>query len=269
MSKVVNLNRFRKRKAKEDKERRAERNRRYHGRTKAEREQEEAARKRLEKRLDGAYLIRERVDVSAWSHENFEGDFLAAPEEQLQRLERATEQVASLSEYAARLTALSAASEAELAALASGSEGARWKSASDDEIDCLLGMVVLLASSGGDLLATEWDRVVDCIVELRDGAVELRDGAAELRDGAAERSRLRDSVEGWLKDVQEQERGPSHVVSRLRAGLEDSARRAAAFRWAFALARALGGKAALESADLASLIEQLQLEPELLREVIH
>ncbi len=61
MGDVVNLNRFRKKKAREEKQRRAETNRRLHGRTKAERVQEEALKKRLEEKLDGAFLVREDI----------------------------------------------------------------------------------------------------------------------------------------------------------------------------------------------------------------
>lgn len=57
-SNVINLNKFRKKKARAEKEKRAETNRRLHGRTKAEREREAAAKERLEKRIDGAYLER-------------------------------------------------------------------------------------------------------------------------------------------------------------------------------------------------------------------
>ena len=61
MGKVVNLNTFRKKKAKEAKRKRAEQNRRLHGRTKAERAQDLLAKQRLEQKLAGALLIRERV----------------------------------------------------------------------------------------------------------------------------------------------------------------------------------------------------------------
>jgi hypothetical protein len=47
MSKVVNLNKFRKRKAKLEKERQAETNRRLHGRTKAERQRELLQKRKL------------------------------------------------------------------------------------------------------------------------------------------------------------------------------------------------------------------------------
>jgi hypothetical protein len=56
MSKVVNLNKFRKRKAREEKEKRAEVNRRLHGRTKAERARDLAQKERLEKQVDGKRL---------------------------------------------------------------------------------------------------------------------------------------------------------------------------------------------------------------------
>jgi hypothetical protein len=58
MGNVVNLNKFRKKKAKVEKEARAETNRRLHGRTKAERAAEEAQKKRLENQVRGAFLER-------------------------------------------------------------------------------------------------------------------------------------------------------------------------------------------------------------------
>lgn len=61
MGDVINLNRFRKKKAREVKERTAETNRRLHGRTNAERAREAAQKARLEKGLDGAFLGKERV----------------------------------------------------------------------------------------------------------------------------------------------------------------------------------------------------------------
>jgi hypothetical protein len=56
MAKVVNLNKFRKQKAKQDREKQAEVNRRLHGRTKAERLQELKQKQRLETAVDGARL---------------------------------------------------------------------------------------------------------------------------------------------------------------------------------------------------------------------
>jgi len=56
MGKLVNLNKFRKRKAKLEKERQAETNRRLHGRTKAERAQDLLQKRKLEKQVDGARL---------------------------------------------------------------------------------------------------------------------------------------------------------------------------------------------------------------------
>ncbi len=56
---VVNLNRFRKKKAKLEKERQAETNRRLHGRTKAEREREAKQKRLLESKVDGARLERD------------------------------------------------------------------------------------------------------------------------------------------------------------------------------------------------------------------
>ena len=94
MAKVVNLNRYRKRRAREEKEKQADRNRRLHGRTKAERALEAADKKRLEKNIDGAFLVRERVPVQT---------MLGDAKQTLLNLERATRQVLTLSEYAARL----------------------------------------------------------------------------------------------------------------------------------------------------------------------
>jgi hypothetical protein len=58
MGDVVNLNRFRKRKAKEDRQKRADINRRWHGRAKAERAREALQKKQLTKAVDGAKLER-------------------------------------------------------------------------------------------------------------------------------------------------------------------------------------------------------------------
>lgn len=59
MGDVVNLNKFRKRKAKEEREKRADTNRRLHGRTKAERAQDLLQKQKLETQVDGARLERE------------------------------------------------------------------------------------------------------------------------------------------------------------------------------------------------------------------
>ncbi len=56
MAKVVNLNKFRKQKAKLEREKRAEVNRRLHGRTKAERQRELLQKQRLTDKVDGARL---------------------------------------------------------------------------------------------------------------------------------------------------------------------------------------------------------------------
>ncbi len=60
MSNVVNLNKFRKRKAKLAKEKQAETNRRLHGRTKAERQRDLIQKRKLETQVDGARLDSER-----------------------------------------------------------------------------------------------------------------------------------------------------------------------------------------------------------------
>ncbi|MEY2932546.1 MAG: hypothetical protein RL033_3295 [Pseudomonadota bacterium] len=56
MGNVVNLNKFRKLKAKADRSKRAEVNRRLHGRTKAERAREELQKRQLTDKVDGARL---------------------------------------------------------------------------------------------------------------------------------------------------------------------------------------------------------------------
>jgi hypothetical protein len=56
MGKVVNLNKFRKRKAKEQAAKQADTNRRVHGRTKAERDREELQKHVLDAKVDGAHL---------------------------------------------------------------------------------------------------------------------------------------------------------------------------------------------------------------------
>ena len=56
MGDVVNLNKYRKRKAKEEAAKRAEANRAKHGRTSAERERSERKKQLLDSKLDGARL---------------------------------------------------------------------------------------------------------------------------------------------------------------------------------------------------------------------
>lgn len=56
MAKVVNLNKFRKQKAKQEREKQADVNRRLHGRTKAERLAELKQKQALESKVDGAKL---------------------------------------------------------------------------------------------------------------------------------------------------------------------------------------------------------------------
>ena len=58
MGNVVNLNKFRKQKSKKDAAKRADTNRRLHGRTKAERARDELQKKHLESKLDGASMRR-------------------------------------------------------------------------------------------------------------------------------------------------------------------------------------------------------------------
>lgn len=56
MSNVVNLNKYRKRKAKEEAAKQADTNRRLHGRTNPERTREELQKRSLDSKLDGARL---------------------------------------------------------------------------------------------------------------------------------------------------------------------------------------------------------------------
>ncbi len=56
MGKVVNLNKFKKQKAKAAREKQAETNRRLHGRSRAERAREALQKKQLETIVDGARL---------------------------------------------------------------------------------------------------------------------------------------------------------------------------------------------------------------------
>lgn len=56
MGKVVNLNKYRKQKAKADASKLADTNRRLHGRTKAERTREALDKKTLAAKVDGAHL---------------------------------------------------------------------------------------------------------------------------------------------------------------------------------------------------------------------
>jgi hypothetical protein len=56
MGDVVNLNKFRKQKAKLEKEQRADTNRRLHGRTKEERARDLLAKRQLDAKVDGARL---------------------------------------------------------------------------------------------------------------------------------------------------------------------------------------------------------------------
>ena len=56
MGKVVNLNKYRKRKAEAEASKHADTNRRLHGRTKAERAREALEKQTLEAKVDGAHL---------------------------------------------------------------------------------------------------------------------------------------------------------------------------------------------------------------------
>jgi len=74
MAKVINLNRFRKQKAKAERRTQADINRRLHGRTKAERAREALQKQQLTRRVDGARL--EKPDGSV------EPDAEGEPEEE-------------------------------------------------------------------------------------------------------------------------------------------------------------------------------------------
>lgn len=58
MGEVIKLNKFRKQKAKAERAKRAEVNRRLHGRTKAERARDELSKRQLTRQVDGARLER-------------------------------------------------------------------------------------------------------------------------------------------------------------------------------------------------------------------
>ena len=62
MGDVVNLNKFRKRKAKVEREQRASTNRRLHGRTKSEREREALQKRSLDGKLEAKRLDKPRGD---------------------------------------------------------------------------------------------------------------------------------------------------------------------------------------------------------------
>jgi len=64
MSNVVNLNKFRKQKAKEARVKQADTNRRLHGRTKAERAHDALQKKQLETQVEGARLTPNPPDTS-------------------------------------------------------------------------------------------------------------------------------------------------------------------------------------------------------------
>jgi Domain of unknown function (DUF4169) len=64
MGDVVNLNKYRKRKAKAEASKRADTNRRQHGRTKAERDREQLQKRQLDSKVDGAHLETPPEDVS-------------------------------------------------------------------------------------------------------------------------------------------------------------------------------------------------------------
>jgi hypothetical protein len=69
MANVVNLNKFRKRKAKIEQEKKADTHRRLHGRTKAERAREELQKKQLTNRVHRAFLEKAKEGESEASDE--------------------------------------------------------------------------------------------------------------------------------------------------------------------------------------------------------
>jgi hypothetical protein len=74
VGKVVKLSEFRKRKAKAEREKQAETNRRLHGRTKAERAREELQKQRLTRGLDGARLSKPTEAASSDTEEGENGE---------------------------------------------------------------------------------------------------------------------------------------------------------------------------------------------------
>lgn len=86
MGDVLNLNRFRKKKAREEQRRHAETNRRLHGRSAAERAQQQAEKAWLETKLDGAFLLRDSVTMDDIPTGEDPGDF-----ELLEEFVRSTE----------------------------------------------------------------------------------------------------------------------------------------------------------------------------------
>jgi hypothetical protein len=64
MGNVVNLNKFRKRKAKEERAKQADTNRRLHGRTKAERAREALEKHKLESKVEGAELVQSATETT-------------------------------------------------------------------------------------------------------------------------------------------------------------------------------------------------------------
>lgn len=62
MGKVINLNKYRKRRAKLEREKQADINRRLHGRTAAERTRDELSKQRLTRAVDGAKLERSTLE---------------------------------------------------------------------------------------------------------------------------------------------------------------------------------------------------------------
>jgi hypothetical protein len=62
MAKVVNLNKFRKSRGKAEAEKRADTNRRLHGRTTPERERERLQKQKLDSVVDGARLVETKDD---------------------------------------------------------------------------------------------------------------------------------------------------------------------------------------------------------------
>jgi hypothetical protein len=65
LAKVINLNKFRKQKAKTERVKRADQNRRLHGRTKAERARDELQKKQLDRHVEGARLEGEAAPLDS------------------------------------------------------------------------------------------------------------------------------------------------------------------------------------------------------------
>lgn len=74
LGKVINLNKYRKRRAKLEREKQAEVNRRLHGRNAAERARDELAKRQLTRAVDGAKLEGNELEGNELEGNELEGD---------------------------------------------------------------------------------------------------------------------------------------------------------------------------------------------------